>query len=181
MIDKLLKVRLYRDYTGKSPLHLAAANGYVDTVNLLISVHHNLLDQKDKTGVMWTNSFIDESLRFSIFISVKNTPLHYASMHNHPATVFSLLNAGCAYVDNDEGKTPIELAIKARNVDVGLAMVKSDRFAATCHEWWLMAWYYYQNFCLCCRCSEIMTLCSDEYLCPTLGLIEFMPEVYKVS
>lgn len=42
---------LHRDHNGRNPLHLAAMNGYTQTIELLHSVHSHLLDQADKDGV----------------------------------------------------------------------------------------------------------------------------------
>lgn len=42
---------LHRDHNGRNPLHLAAASGYTQTIELLHSVHSHLLDQIDKDGV----------------------------------------------------------------------------------------------------------------------------------
>lgn len=42
---------LHRDHNGRNPLHLAAMNGYTQTIELLQSVHSHLLDQVDKDGV----------------------------------------------------------------------------------------------------------------------------------
>lgn len=36
---------------GRSPLHLAAENGYTQTIKMLLSFHTNLLDQTCKKGV----------------------------------------------------------------------------------------------------------------------------------
>ena len=39
--------------SGRNPLHLAAMNNYTQTVELLHSVHSQLLDQVDKDGVSY--------------------------------------------------------------------------------------------------------------------------------
>lgn len=46
---------LHRDHNGRNPLHLAAMNGYTQTMELLHSVHSHLLDQVDKDGVSTVN------------------------------------------------------------------------------------------------------------------------------
>ena len=46
---------LHRDHNGRNPLHLAAMNGYTQTMELLHSVHSHLLDQVDKDGVRSQN------------------------------------------------------------------------------------------------------------------------------
>lgn len=42
---------LHRDHQGRTPLHLAAAGGYVCTISAILSVHTHTLDQTDKDGV----------------------------------------------------------------------------------------------------------------------------------
>lgn len=55
---------LHRDHNGRNPLHLAAASGYTQTIELLHSVHSHLLDQIDKDGV----SYLGDN--FTIFCAV---------------------------------------------------------------------------------------------------------------
>ena len=42
---------LNRDFQGLTPLHLAAREGFTRTMELLVTTHTQLLDQRDKTGV----------------------------------------------------------------------------------------------------------------------------------
>lgn len=55
---------LHRDHNGRNPLHLAAASGYTQTIELLHSVHSHLLDQIDKDGVSLFCLFLENQLHF---------------------------------------------------------------------------------------------------------------------
>lgn len=56
---------LHRDHNGRNPLHLAAMNGYTQTIELLLSVHSHLLDQVDKDGVS-TNT-VSKRMRLPVY------------------------------------------------------------------------------------------------------------------
>lgn len=43
--------KLLRDHKGRTPLHVASANGHTDTMQHLLLVHSHLLDQTDRDGV----------------------------------------------------------------------------------------------------------------------------------
>lgn len=53
IIKRDVTLYFYRDHSGKTPLHLAAMNGYTHTMEMLLSVHSHLLDQADKDGASW--------------------------------------------------------------------------------------------------------------------------------
>jgi len=45
---------LHRNIKGETPLHVAAANGYTKTIQILIETHQHLIDQVEENGVSAT-------------------------------------------------------------------------------------------------------------------------------
>ena len=45
-----------RDHYGNSPLHLAAENGYTQTIKSLLGVHSHILNNKNSEGVSISQS-----------------------------------------------------------------------------------------------------------------------------
>lgn len=83
-------------------MHLAAMNNYTQTVELLHTVHSQLLDQVDKDG---------------------NTALHLATMENKPNAVSLLLSLGCQLIYNNMDMSAIDYAIHYKFSEAALAMV----------------------------------------------------------
>lgn len=47
----LCEIVFYRDHKGRSPLHLAAMEGYTNTMQVLLATHSQLLNYQDDDGV----------------------------------------------------------------------------------------------------------------------------------
>ncbi|MBV8890071.1 MAG: ankyrin repeat domain-containing protein [Alphaproteobacteria bacterium] len=90
------------DENERTALHIAAINGNLQIVAILIKAHAKL-DIKDKLG---------------------NTPLHYAAERNQVETAQLLLDVGAAVdPENRDGRTPLMLAASRGNIEVVQALL----------------------------------------------------------
>uniref|UniRef100_A0A915JTH2 Ankyrin repeat protein n=1 Tax=Romanomermis culicivorax TaxID=13658 RepID=A0A915JTH2_ROMCU len=108
-VVKLLLQRgamINRDFTGRSVVHLAAMNGHLDALTELLTFHSNLLDQKCCRGF---------------------TALHYAAATNQYKIVEFLLSRKAAYLRDNEGKTPMNIAIDRKATESAITMIKHER------------------------------------------------------
>ena len=89
---------------GKTPLHLAAYNGRVETVKTLI-LYGAKIDERDNTG---------------------KTPLHLAAYTGHVETVKTLIESGAKIDERDNtGKTPLHLAAYTGHVETVKTLIES--------------------------------------------------------
>ncbi|XP_055331678.1 transient receptor potential cation channel subfamily A member 1-like isoform X2 [Paramacrobiotus metropolitanus] len=98
---------IHRDYSGKTPLHLAAASNYRETVDVIVVHYAHLIDSVDKEG---------------------NTALHLAAANNAVTTVTYLLTAGAALVQNSNKQLPVDIVIQRKHRDTANAMVQHERW-----------------------------------------------------
>lgn len=86
--------------------------GYTQTIELLHSVHSQLLDQIDKDG---------------------NTALHLATMENRPNAISLLLSMRCKLIYNFMDMSAIDYAIYYKFPEAALVMVThEDRSVLNC-------------------------------------------------
>ena len=55
-----------RDHYGNSPLHLAAQNGYTQTIKSLLGVHSHILNNKNSDGVSIQIVLVKETPKLTI-------------------------------------------------------------------------------------------------------------------
>ncbi|KAF4998967.1 hypothetical protein FGRMN_2766 [Fusarium graminum] len=108
---------------GRTPLHLASADGSLDIVKMLIQDGARC-DEKCKTPGAWNGW----------------TPLHFASFYNHAKTVEFLLSQHGVEASNtaEDGKTSLHLASQAGNsiivkrlLNKGVPVDSEDNYGAT--------------------------------------------------
>ncbi|XP_033645288.1 transient receptor potential cation channel subfamily A member 1-like [Asterias rubens] len=97
---------LHRDYKGRTPLHLAAMGGYLDSVQTLLNTHRYLLDQVDDNG---------------------DTAMQLAAKENQPSSVDFLLTAGADLILNNDKLGLMSVVIGCNNEDVAMAIISHDR------------------------------------------------------
>ncbi|KAK3089349.1 hypothetical protein FSP39_002938 [Pinctada imbricata] len=120
-----------RDYDDNSPLHMAVINCYTKSMKLLLGVHPNLLDAKNKNG---------------------DTALHIAGSLGQTAAVELLLTLGAKFEMNKEEKNFLDLAVENKHTEIAFAVVR--------HERW----------------NEALHTCSPRFGCPMTRFIEHIPE-----
>ncbi|KAL7835585.1 hypothetical protein SRHO_G00279320 [Serrasalmus rhombeus] len=94
------------DYKGWSCLHYAAAEGYTQTMVILLAANVKLLDNTDE----------DE-----------NTALHIAARQGHVAAVKLLLNRGAQLILNKNNSSFLHEAVRNGKKDVANATIENDR------------------------------------------------------
>lgn len=114
---------LHRDHNGRNPLHLAAMNGYTQTIELLLSVHSHLLDQTDKDGVSTLTKLKLSDLQPQ---NLQNTALHLATMENQPNVIAQLLSMNCQLLINKSDMSAMDYAIYYKYLEAALAMVTHE-------------------------------------------------------
>lgn len=132
---KLVFSRVPR-YGASTPLHLAAANGHNDVVELLLTnkADVNATDDSGRTPLHLavTNGNTD-TVKLLLANQAKintrdiygTTPLHYAADKGHLEVVKLLLSSGAnVYVTNSVGETPLMMAAKIRNENLSADVSK---------------------------------------------------------
>uniref|UniRef100_A0A3B4D255 Ion transport domain-containing protein n=1 Tax=Pygocentrus nattereri TaxID=42514 RepID=A0A3B4D255_PYGNA len=94
------------DYKGWSCLHYAAAEGYTQTMVILLAANVKLLDNTDEDG---------------------NTALHIAARQGHVAAVKLLLNRGAQLILNKNNSSFLHEAVRNGKKDVANATIENDR------------------------------------------------------
>ncbi|PIK62526.1 putative transient receptor potential cation channel subfamily A member 1-like, partial [Apostichopus japonicus] len=95
------------DHFGRTPLHLAANEGFVSTIEALLETHPHLLNQTDDSG---------------------NTALQVAACAGRVNVVTFLLDRKTAITKNNLGISVFRMAIESRHRDVAMAIIMNDRW-----------------------------------------------------
>lgn len=95
-----------KSYEGNSPLHEAAANGHVSTMNTILQAHAHLINSVNRLGM---------------------TPLHLAAAAGYVDGVDLLLTKSAQMLTNVDGETFFDLAIMNKQKDVCLTIIAHDR------------------------------------------------------
>ncbi|OWA55259.1 Transient receptor potential cation channel subfamily A member 1, partial [Hypsibius exemplaris] len=98
---------IHRDHEGRTPLHLAAAANYHETINVIVVHYAHLVDSVDKQG---------------------NTALHLAASHNSSRAVAYLLTAGASLTVNHLHQRASDVAIQRKHQETMLTMVAHKRW-----------------------------------------------------
>ncbi|XP_060717359.1 transient receptor potential cation channel subfamily A member 1b [Tachysurus vachellii] len=108
VVDLLLRrgALFQSDYKGWSCLHHAAAEGYTQTMNVLLAANVKLLDNTDEDG---------------------NTALHLAAREGHVAAVKLLLNLGAEILLNNNHASFFHEAVRSGKKDVTNAAIDNER------------------------------------------------------
>ncbi|XP_066577107.1 transient receptor potential cation channel subfamily A member 1b [Amia ocellicauda] len=108
VVDLLLRkgALFLSDHKGWTCLHYAAAEGYTQTMKILLATNINLMDKADEDG---------------------NTALHLAAKEGHAAAVKMLLSKGAAFLLNKSEASFLHEAIHRGRKDVVFAVIDSDR------------------------------------------------------
>ncbi|XP_065677445.1 uncharacterized protein LOC100203916 isoform X1 [Hydra vulgaris] len=128
------------DEKGRSPLHLAAKNGWIKTTLTLIEMGAQISGRDDSS---WTPldyaarnghskvvvALINNGASVDGFDPNKLTPLHHASINGHVDCINVLLNHGASIsFQNKDGKNCLDLAIENNRKEACVVFVKHDRW-----------------------------------------------------
>ncbi|KAG9347941.1 hypothetical protein JZ751_003958, partial [Albula glossodonta] len=94
------------DYKGRSSLHHAAAEGYTQTIKILLAANIKLLDKTDEEG---------------------NTALHVAAKEGHVAAVGLLMSKGAEFTLNNNDASFLHEAVLHGKQDVANVIIESER------------------------------------------------------
>jgi ankyrin repeat protein len=127
------------DRTGQPPLCIAAANGSVDIVQILLDAGANvnattsagetalhLAIKNNRTEII--EALLEAGPQLEIYTNeTKETPLHYAaSKSGSLATIVSLLKLGAKYDTlNSKNQSPAEAALLANNIQGAVAIINA--------------------------------------------------------
>ncbi|XP_022317392.2 transient receptor potential cation channel subfamily A member 1-like isoform X2 [Crassostrea virginica] len=152
------------DCDGLTALHLAALNGHVKIINLLMQKGACVTRAHDDNSPIHMAALNGYTKCIRALLSVhanildvKNklgdTALHLASRAGQPKVVDLLLSLGAKISLNGEDKSFLDIAIENKKISVAQAAVKHNRW------------------------SEILHICSKTFGCPMHGLIQHLPDV----
>ncbi|KAM9436489.1 transient receptor potential cation channel subfamily A member 1-like [Clarias gariepinus] len=115
VVDLLLRrgALFQSDYKGWSCLHHAAAEGYTQTMTVLLAANNKLLDNTDEDG---------------------NTALHLAAREGHVAAVKLLLNQGAEILLNNNHASFFHEAVRNGKKDVANAAIENKRSTEIMHR-----------------------------------------------
>uniref|UniRef100_A0A8C1AP19 Transient receptor potential cation channel, subfamily A, member 1b n=1 Tax=Cyprinus carpio carpio TaxID=630221 RepID=A0A8C1AP19_CYPCA len=99
---------IFSDYKGWSCLHHAVAEGYTQTIKILLSANVKLLDETNEDG---------------------NTALHIAAQVGHVGAVLLLLERGAEITLNNADNSFLHEAVRNERKDVVNAIIENERFA----------------------------------------------------
>ena len=98
LLDANCNIRARDDIDGAMAIHIAAANGNNEVINLLLNKDKTLINEVDNNG--------------------EDTPLHWAIMKNFDSTVELLLNNGANPTQrNSSSQTPLHYAAMYKNMN----------------------------------------------------------------
>ncbi|XP_046358020.2 transient receptor potential cation channel subfamily A member 1-like isoform X2 [Haliotis rufescens] len=152
------------DGDGRTALHLAALNGHVKVVTLLLQKGAVAARDRDSNTPLHLAASSDYTRCMRLLLGVHanlldvfnlrgDTALHVAALKGNTNAVTLLMTMGAEFSKNTDGRTFFDHAIEQGNSDVAMGIVGHDRW------------------------EDAMDMCSTLYCGPMIGLIKHMPEV----
>jgi ankyrin repeat protein len=118
-----------KDKRGLTPLHIAAFWHRLETVQLLLErgAIYNACDSQDKTPLQLTQQLIPQrtrSKKIKQLLSVTDKLFNDAKSGNLDALTDSLNKGAAVHARNNDGKTPLQLAVQENHLAVALTLIK---------------------------------------------------------
>lgn len=125
---------VHRCHKGMSPLMVACRDAHIECAKLLFKAYPFQIDWQDEDG---------------------DTALHYAACSGNPAMVQKILDFGAQIMQNETGRSFLDVIIEKGKEDCGLAVVNHKRWQ---------------------ECLDVTSPLEDD---PMLGLVKQMPTIAK--
>ena len=132
-----LAIDFLQEFTGRPPLHWAAARGYKDFVQTLIDAKADpnqtnfygrtpLISAVESGNIEITRALIQAGADLNKADNKGMTPLMVAARYRHKEVVQTLINAGADLnKTNSDGKTPLRLAVESGNIEITRALIQA--------------------------------------------------------
>uniref|UniRef100_A0A8C7UWQ5 Transient receptor potential cation channel, subfamily A, member 1a n=1 Tax=Oncorhynchus mykiss TaxID=8022 RepID=A0A8C7UWQ5_ONCMY len=129
VVDLLLRkgALFHSDYKGWTCLHHAAAEGYSQTIIILLASNIKLLDKTDED---------------------RNTALHLAAREGHVAAVTLLLDRGAQLTLNKSDASFLHEAVLNGRKDAAIAVIHNERLVQCCKIQWILI--LVTTYSMCC-------------------------------
>uniref|UniRef100_A0A8C7HN82 Transient receptor potential cation channel, subfamily A, member 1a n=1 Tax=Oncorhynchus kisutch TaxID=8019 RepID=A0A8C7HN82_ONCKI len=161
VVDLLLRkgALFHSDYKGWTCLHHAAAEGYSQTIIILLASNIKLLDKTDED---------------------RNTALHLAAREGHVAAVTLLLDRGAQITLNKSDASFLHEAVLNGRKDAAIAVIHNKRLVQYCKIQWILI--LVTTYSMCClektaksAVYQILVLPTVQNICSCIVTCEYSP------